>query len=92
MILNFKCKDTEKLFHDTFVKKFSGIERSARRKLLVLHRSKNINDLRSPPSNRLEKLLGDRKEQYSLRVNDQYRICFEWSGQDAFNVLIVDYH
>ena len=81
MIINFKCKDTEKLFHDSFVKKFSRIERGAKRKLLILHRSKNLNDLRSPPRNRLEKLLGDRKEQYSLKINDQYRICFEWSGQ-----------
>ena len=92
MILNFKCKDTEKLFKDLFVKKFNSIERVARRKLIIPHRSKGLNDLKSPPSNRLEKLRGDRMEQYSLRINKQYRICFEWNENDAFNVEIVDYH
>lgn len=64
----------------------------AYRKLRMLHNSKTINDLRIPPANRLEKLKGDREGQYSIRINDQYRVCFEWKEGDAYQVEIVDYH
>ena len=92
MIKNFKCKDTEKLFNDIFVKKFKAIERIARRKLEILDAADDVEDLRIPPGNRLEKLSGDRKGTYSIRVNDQYRICFVWDGREAKDVEIVDYH
>ena len=64
----------------------------ARRKLVMLHAATDLRDLRVPPSNRLEKLRGDRAGQFSIRVNDQYRVCFRWSGGDAYQVEIVDYH
>lgn len=92
MIKSFHCKDTEKLFNDRFVRRFSQIERAARRKLLVLHRAKFLGDLRAPPGNRLEALHGDRAGQYSIRINSQWRICFKWEDDDACNVEIVDYH
>jgi proteic killer suppression protein len=92
MILSFKCKYTEMLFNDIWVKKFSGIEKIARRKLLILHRSKNLTDLNSPPGNKLELLKGDRINQYSIRINDQWRICFIWQENQAYEVEIVDYH
>ncbi|MFM7783982.1 MAG: type II toxin-antitoxin system RelE/ParE family toxin [Gammaproteobacteria bacterium] len=68
------------------------IERPARRKLLFLHRALRLDDLRVPPGNRLEALKGERKGQYSIRINDQWRICFRWEDGDAFDVEIVDYH
>jgi len=92
MIRSFQCKDTEKLFHDSDVRRFRSFERSARRKLLYLHRARGLPDLRVPPGNRLETLKGDRKGQHSIRINDQWRICFRWSGGDAYDVEIVDYH
>jgi proteic killer suppression protein len=92
MILSFKCKYTEKLFNDIWVKKFSSIERIARRKLLIIHRSKDFNDLKSPPGNKLELLIGDRAEYYSIRINDQWRICFKWEDSCTYDVEIVDYH
>ena len=70
----------------------ASIQRIARRKLLVLNQARRLNDLRSPPGNRLEALRGDRAGQYSVHINDQYRICFRWQGEDAFAVEIVDYH
>jgi proteic killer suppression protein len=70
----------------------NSIQNTARRKLRMLNNSSRINDLRVPPSNRLELLKGDRKGQYSIRVNDQWRICFEWMEGDCYNVEIVDYH
>ena len=92
MIRTFRCKDTERLFNDIPVKRFRAIERAARRKLEVLDAAQRLDDLRAPPGNRLEALRGDRAAQYSIRVNDRWRICFEWRGTDAFEVEIVDYH
>ena len=92
MIRSFRCKDTETLFNDRIVRRFRSIERVARRKLLYLHRAISLQDLRVPPGNRLEPLKGDRKGQYSIRINDQWRICFRWQDGDALDVEIVDYH
>lgn len=92
MIRSFGCKDTEKLFNDKMVPRWHAIERPARRKLLIIHAAGRLDDLKVPPGNRLEKLSGNRDGQYSIRINDQWRICFRWAGTDAFNVEIVDYH
>lgn len=92
MIQSFKCKHTEKLFYNQFVKKFAGVEKQARIKLKLLYAIVELEDLRSPPGNRLEELKGDRSGQYSIRINKQWRICFEWKQGDAWNVEIVDYH
>lgn len=92
MIRSFRDADTEALFHDLDVPRFRAIERVARRKLLYLHRAQRLDDLRVPPGNRLEALKGDRKGQHSIRVNDQWRICFVWKNGELFDVEIVDYH
>jgi len=92
MIKNFKCKNTEKLFDDDDVKKFRGISKAARLKLEVLNASVSLNSLRVPPGNRLEQLKGDRKGQHSIRINNQWRVCFVWKNENAFDVEIVDYH
>ncbi|WP_375457650.1 type II toxin-antitoxin system RelE/ParE family toxin [uncultured Enterovirga sp.] len=92
MIVSFADRDTEHLFGDKRVRRFSGIERAARRKLLFLHRAVSLDDLRSPPGNRLEALKGDRAGQHSIGINDQWRICFAWSEAGAQDVEIVDYH
>ena len=92
MIRTFRCKDTEGLFNDILCRRFNAIERTARRKLLYLHQAITLNDLRSPPGNRLESLKGKRKGQHSIRINDQWRICFIWKNGDAYEVEIVDYH
>lgn len=93
VIKSFKCKETERIFNLESSKKLpSGIQQIALRKLRMLHRSTNIADLRIPPANRLEKLSGNRTGQWSIRVNDQWRICFEWHDGHAFKVEIVDYH
>lgn len=93
MIKSFADKETEKIFGREFSRKLpNDIQRIARRKLEILDAAERLNDLRVPPSNRLEKLKGNRGEQHSIRVNDQWRICFEWRGEDAFDVEIVDYH
>ena len=92
MICSFRCKDTEKLFNDKPVRMWNSIERSARRKLLMLNAANRIDDLRVPPGNRLEKLNGNREGQWSIRINDQWRICFRWAETDAYNAEIVDYH
>jgi proteic killer suppression protein len=93
MIISFRDKDTEQLFHRQFSKRLPGdIQNTALRKLRMLNRSIAINDLRVPPANRLEKLKGVREGQYSIRINDQWRICFIWDGTDSHNVEIVDYH
>jgi proteic killer suppression protein len=91
-IRTFKCGETETLFHLRRVARFANIERAALRKLTQLDLAKRIEDLRAPPANRLEQLRGDRAGQWSLRVNDQFRICFRWTGGDAEDVEIVDYH
>jgi proteic killer suppression protein len=89
MIRSFGDAATARLFADEDVR---GIERAARRKLLLLHNAGNLNDLRSPPGNRLEASKGDRRGQHSIRINDQWRICFEWEADGAHDVEIVDYH
>jgi len=92
MIKGFRCKETERVFQRRSPKKFSGIQRVALRKLLVSDAAGRLDDLRVPPANRLEKLSGDRKGQHSIRINDQWRICFRWRDGDAHDVEIVDYH
>lgn len=92
MIRTFKCADTEALFNRRRVARFVNIESVARRKLEQLNQAAQVDDLRVPPGNRLEALKGDRAGQYSIRVNDQFRVCFRWRGTDAEDVEIVDYH
>jgi toxin HigB-1 len=92
MIKSFRCRDTEDLFNDLAVGRFRAIERAARRKLAILDAAERLEDLKVPPGNRLEMLRGDRAGQWSVRINDQWRICFVWTGKDACNVEIVDYH
>jgi proteic killer suppression protein len=93
MIKSFSCKETKKLFNREFSRKLpQDIQRAARRKLEILDAAEVLQDLRIPPSNRLEKLSGERKGQHSIRINDQWRICFEWRRGDAYNVEIADYH
>ena len=93
MIKSFNCAETEKLFERQFSLKFpQDIQRTALRKLRMLNRAININDLWIPRANRLEKLIGKRKRQYSIRINNQWRICFVWQDNDATNVEIIDYH
>ncbi|WCL50665.1 type II toxin-antitoxin system RelE/ParE family toxin [Leptospira sp. GIMC2001] len=93
MITSFYDKETEKVWNQQFSKKLpTQIQKSAYRKLVMIARSKNIEDLQIPPSNHLEILLGNRKGQYSIRINDQWRICFYWNNGNATSVEIVDYH
>ena len=92
MILNFKDAETEKVFATGKSRRFGSIARVAARRLGAISFAKNIDDLRNPPGNRLEALKGDRKGQYSIRINDKYRVCFKWNGKDALDVEIVDYH
>jgi proteic killer suppression protein len=93
VIESFASKDTEKIFFGHISKKLPlEIQRTARRKLIYLDDAEDLQDLQVPPGNRLEKLKGDRAVQYSIRINDQWRICFEWVDNKARNVEIVDYH
>ena len=92
MIVSFRDRDTQRLFNDQPVRRFGAIERQARHKLLLLNQARSLTDLRVPPGNRLELLHGDRKGQHSIRINDQWRICFRWNDGDAFDVEIADYH
>ena len=93
MIKSFKCKETEKIFNRQFSRKFpSDIQRVTLRKLRMLNRSMMLQDLKVPPGNRLEELKGKRKGQHSIRINDQWRICFIWKENNAYEVEIVDYH
>lgn len=92
MIASFKCADTERLARGVRVKRFVNIEAVARRKLRQLEIAGRIEDLRVPPGNRLEALKGDRVGQHSIRVNDQFRVCFRWTAIGAEDVEIVDYH
>ena len=92
MIKSFRDKATEALFHDQPVARFQAIERPARRKLLYLHRARLLQDLRVPPGNHLEALKGDRQGQYSIRINERWRICFRWEDGSTFDVQVVDYH
>ncbi len=91
MLKSFRCRSTEALFKRAPVKKFEAIERVARRKLEMLAAASRLDDLRAPPGNRLEALKAGRKGQHSIRINDQWRICFRWSD-GAEDVEIVDYH
>ena len=92
MIRSFRDPWTDALFNDQEVPRYQAFERVARRKLLYLHQAQRLEDLKVPPNNRIEALRGDRKGQYSIRINDQWRICFRWKDGDAFDVEIVDYH
>ncbi len=92
MIHSFTCTDTEALFLSQDVPRFRNIERVARRKLLQLHAATELNSLRVPPGNRLEALKGAHKGQYSIRINNQWRLCFEWMADGAHSVAIIDYH
>jgi proteic killer suppression protein len=92
MIRSFADTDTEKVFHHRHSRRYAAFERVALRKLRQIHRVSRLEELFEPPANRLESLRGDRKKQWSLRINDQWRICFEWRDGDAYEVQIVDYH
>ncbi|WP_309498942.1 type II toxin-antitoxin system RelE/ParE family toxin [Sulfurovum sp.] len=93
MIKTFKCKETQKIFSREFSKKLpQDIQRSAYKKLLMMEASIDVDDLKIPPANRLEKLFRDREGQHSIRINRQYRICFIWENGFAFDVEMVDYH
>ncbi len=92
MIRSFRRKDTERLFDDRFVRRFQAFERTARKKLESLNAASSLEDLRMIPGNRLEALRGSRAGQFSIRINDQWRVCFRWVEGDAYDVEIVDYH
>jgi proteic killer suppression protein len=93
MILDFKCAETESIWHGRMSRRLPGeIQGIARRKLRMLNNAATLTDLRIPPANRLEALKGERKGQHSIRINDQWRLCFIWSTSGAAAVEIVDYH
>jgi proteic killer suppression protein len=92
VIWSFRCPDTERLFHSQRVARFVNIEPAARRRLDALHVATTLRDLLTRPSNRLEALKRDRIGQHSIRINDQYRVCFRWHEGNAYDVEIVDYH
>ena len=92
MIYSFSCSDTEALFKSKTVPRFRNIERVARRKLLSLHAATMLASLKIPPGNQLEALKGNRKGRHSIRINDQWRICFQWDENGAHQVEIIDYH
>lgn len=93
MIRSFRDKRTAQIWDEQFVKSFDRkLQRAVLRKLLIIHAARDLNDLRVPPGNRLEQLRGDRDGQYSIRVNDQWRICFMWADGGASDVEVVDYH
>ncbi len=92
MIKGFRCADTRALFETGKSKRFSAITKAATRKLAQLDAAQTFEFLRSPPGNRLEALKGDRKGQFSIRINDQYRLCFRWNAEGPTDVGIVDYH
>ncbi len=93
MIKSFNSRETEQIWYGNFSKGYpSDIQGIARKKLRMLNNSYDLSDLRIPPSNRLEKLKGDRRGQYSIGINNQWRICFMWKNKDCYNVEITDYH
>lgn len=91
-IRSFKSAETQSLFEGRRVRRFAGIESVAMRKLAMLNRASDLGDLRVPPGNRLEALKGKRAGQYSIRINDRYRICFAWTTDGPADAEIVDYH
>jgi len=91
-IRSFRCRDTEALFGGRRIARFANIESVALRKLAMLHRVTRVEELRIPPQNRLEPLKGDRRGQWSIRINDQWRLCFRWEDGAPWDVEIVDYH
>jgi len=92
VIKSFRCAETERLFRRQDSKRFGNIERVAQRKLRRLDSASELRDLVAPPGNQLEALRGDRERQHSIRINDQWRICFIWRNGDALGVEIVEYH
>jgi len=92
VIKSFRCEETQRLFHRRRGRRFQAVEQVARRKLRQLDSATELRDLASPPGNRLEALHGDRNGQHSIRINDQWRICFLWREGDAHDVEIVNYH
>lgn len=92
MIRSFKDRESAAVFQQTRVKRFEAISGAAIRKLAQIDAADELRDLASPPANRLEALKGDRSGQYSIRINDQYRVCFRWKEGDAYDVEIADYH
>jgi toxin HigB-1 len=92
MIRGFRCADTRALFETGQCKRFSAIVKAATRKLAQLDAAQTLEFLRSPPGNRLEALKGERKGQFSIRINDQYRLCFRWTSEGPTDVELVDYH
>ena len=92
MIRSFSCKDTASLFAGQRVARWVNFRGVAERKLQMIHRATRLDDLRVPPNNQLEALKRDRRGQHSIRINDQWRVCFRFEGGNAFDVEIVDYH
>ena len=92
MIRSFKCRDTQSMYYGTRVKRFANIESATMRKLAILNRARVLEELRIPPANRLEALAGNRKGQHSIRINDQWRLCFKFHAGQVDDVEIVDYH
>lgn len=93
MIKSFKCPETKKIWEGIGSKKIAHhIQHTARRKLRMLNNAQSLNDLRIPPSNRLESLRGEKSGQFSIRINNQWRLCFQWVGKDAHGIEIIDYH
>ncbi|MEX0605065.1 MAG: type II toxin-antitoxin system RelE/ParE family toxin [Marinobacter sp.] len=92
MIKGFRCKETQKLFSSGKIRKFSGFQSQAERKLQILNSAGVLDDLNSPPGNRLEALSGNRFGQYSIRMNKQWRLCYRWTDDGPEDVEIVDYH
>lgn len=93
MIKSFNCKETERLFNGQFSRKLpQSIQRAAQRKLIQIHAATTLDFLRVPPANHLELLTGNRQGQYSIRINEQWRICFVWRDNNAIDVEIIDYH
>jgi proteic killer suppression protein len=92
MIKTWKCKDTKELFLSGYNRRWQNISRVALRRINALNAAADLNDLLTPPGNQLEALKGDRKRQYSIRINQQWRICFVWRDNNAYDVEITDYH